>query len=245
MILVLSGTKDGRIIIEKLIEKGYKVLATTATEYGGALIKEHHNLKIISKRLTENEMKHIIKEYGINCIIDATHPYAKEVSKNAINASKKTLVKYIRYERSKGEYEGVRNFKSFKEAADWLKNKQGNILLTIGSNNLEAFVNTVQKERLYIRLLPMSKIIKKCEDLGLLPKQILGMQGPFSKELNIAIYSFYNIKYLVTKDSGDIGGTKEKIESAKEMGIDILLIERPKIKYENAYNNIDKVIENI
>ena len=47
------------------------------------------------------------------------------------------------------------------------------------------------------------------------------MQGPFSKNMNKAMIEQYDIKYLVTKQAGDTGGEREKIEAADEMGIDV------------------------
>ena len=73
------------------------------------------------------------------------------------------------------------------------------------------------------------------------------MQGPFSKEMNIEIIKKYDIDMLVTKDSGKVGGTIEKLEAAKEMGIPVIIISRPQNKeesfFESAQELIDKVSE--
>ncbi|MTI46555.1 MAG: cobalt-precorrin-6A reductase [Firmicutes bacterium] len=248
MILVLSGTKDGRDIVELLLTKGHRVIATTATEYGGKLYNSHNNLKVISQKLNHMEMKELIISNGINLVIDATHPYAQEVSKNIIEAVKLINIPYFRYERKDAIFEDVIVCPSFTEAAQWLKNKKGNVLLTIGSNHLEVFTSEVNLKRLYARVLPTVKVMEKCEDLGLLPRQIIAIQGPFSKEFNKVIYNKYDIKYMVTKDSGDIGGTREKILVAQELGIEVLLVERPKLeygKYGKVIDEINKLIEEI
>lgn len=245
MILVLSGTKDGRIIINKLLEKGFKVLATTTTEYGKKLIGNNKNLKVISKSLNKSEMKDLLISYDIDLIIDCTHPYAEEASKNIIFASKDTSIKYIRYERERGKYNDILSFDTFKECTKYLKATEGNILLTTGSNNLKVFVENININRLYIRVLPTSKVIKKCENLGFIPKQILALQGPFNKGLNREIYKQYNIKHMITKDSGDIGGTKEKIESAKEIGIEPIVINRPVIDYGEKFFDVDEMLKKI
>ncbi|NTW73188.1 MAG: precorrin-6A/cobalt-precorrin-6A reductase, partial [Eubacteriaceae bacterium] len=72
-----------------------------------------------------------------------------------------------------------------------------------------------------------SSVLKKCEDLGFSPGNILALQGPFSEELNQAMYQEYQIKYMVTKDSGSIGGVREKILPALKMGIQVLILKRP------------------
>lgn len=53
------------------------------------------------------------------------------------------------------------------------------------------------------------------------------MQGPFSRELNVALLRQYRIKTLVTKDTGGYGGFREKAEAAKEAGCALLVVERP------------------
>ncbi|MTI65210.1 MAG: cobalt-precorrin-6A reductase [Firmicutes bacterium] len=241
MILVLSGTKDGREIVYKLLKRNKKVLATTATKYGGSLFKKSKNLKIISKRLNEKDMIDIIINNNIKQLVDATHPYAKEVSINAINASKKASILYTRYERPKINYKGVEKLSSFKSAAKRIDEINDNILLTIGSNHLEKFKH-LNKDKLYVRVLPTQGVVEKCVFLGFKPKKIIGLQGPFSKEFNKAIYKEYSIKYILTKDSGLIGGTKEKVQAAIDMGVKILLIKRPKMNYENIFYDKNEII---
>jgi len=71
------------------------------------------------------------------------------------------------------------------------------------------------------------------------------MQGPFSREVNKALIKSFNIKYLVTKNSGEEGGIKEKIEAAEERGIKIIILDKPKVDYPNKYESINKIIESV
>lgn len=245
MIFVFSGTKDGRIIIQKLLKMGHNVIASTATEYGGQLIALNPNLKVISKKLDKQDMIDTMRKNNVKLVIDATHPYAAEVSKNAIESSSYLDIPYIRYERKTTIINNVIKFSNYDKLVNWLKDKEGNILLTIGSNNLDIFSNKLDTNRIFTRVLPTTNVIKKCETLGFKPKQILGLQGPFSKKFNKIIYKDYDIKYMVTKDSGKVGGTIEKIEAADESGVTVLMIERPKIDYPIVFHEIDDLIINI
>ena len=81
MILIFSGTKDGRNIAQKLLEEGYKVIISTATIYGAELIKKNNNLEIIYGKLDVEEIKELIEKRRIKTVIDTTHPYALYVSR--------------------------------------------------------------------------------------------------------------------------------------------------------------------
>ncbi|TCO79490.1 cobalt-precorrin-6A reductase [Marinisporobacter balticus] len=251
MIMILSGTKDGRELVKNLSERGYPLIVTTATSYGGSLIQKKEKCTIISNKLNKNEMETLIVEKGVKILIDATHPYAVEVSENAMKSCENKKITYMRYQREESKLEGYEKcyqyVSSYEEAVKHLSKIEGNIFLTTGSKTLEIFAKDLEKNRLFPRILPVSDMIKKCEDLGIKPSNIIAMQGPFSIEMNMEMIKKYKIDILVSKESGDIGGTLEKLEAARKMEVPVLLIRRPKVDYKNIFKNtldvIDKVSE--
>lgn len=245
MMLVLCGTKDGREVVNRLLELRECVIASTATKYGGHLIDEHPKLTVISKRMDQNEMIELVKKYNLNAIVDVTHPYAKEVTVNAQNASKCMNIPYFRYERKKTLYDGVTVVNSYDEAVKALDGKSHNILLTIGSNYSHLFIHLRETNNVYLRVLPTVSVIEKCINIGYLPKEIIAIQGPFSKAFNKATYDEYDIDVVVTKDSGSIGGTLDKIQPALEAGIEVILIDREKCTDNRMYDDIDEMINKI
>ncbi len=82
-------------------------------------------------------------------------------------------------------------------------------------------------------------------DIGLSPRNILAIQGPFSKEMNKVMIKDYNIQFLVTKASGRAGGFKEKIDAALESDIKVLVLRRPDIIYPNKYKTISAIIREV
>lgn len=245
MILLIAGTKDGRDLILDLLNNNFKVVATTATNYGKELIGEHPNLTVLSGKKDYNEMLNVIETHNVRCIVDASHPYAENVSRNAIKVAKDKNIKYLRYERKKSDISGVKRVKNYNEAAESLKETQGNIMLTIGSNNLEIFAKHLDKSRLIVRVLPSSNVLEKCERLGFAPNKIIAIQGPFSKELNRELYRKFAIDFVVTKDGGEEGGTRNKIDAAIEEGIKVILIERPDIDYGTVFSEKSRIIEEL
>ncbi|QIB26434.1 cobalt-precorrin-6A reductase [Caloranaerobacter azorensis] len=250
MILILSGTKDGREIAYILYKKNYPLIVTTATDYGKYLIKKYGDLEVYSKKLNYEEMLELIDERNIKLVIDATHPYAEKVSKNINRACKYKGIPCFRFQRKEirnlSEFQNkIQRAEDYEEAAKSLANREGNILLTIGSKTLDIFVKYINVQRLFARVLPTSDVLKRCEDLGFKPSNIIAMQGPFSKEMNIEIIKKYNIDIMVTKDSGKIGGTVEKLKAAEECGISVVVIERPNIYGELVYDDINQLIKKV
>ena len=241
MILLAGGTKDSRIIADKLLKNNHKVVVTTATEYGGQLIS-HLDLEVRVAKLDLKGLENLANEMKISQILDATHPYAIEISNNLLELSIIMNVPYYRYERSMLEYKKENSFYKLEELIDFLEKVKGNILLTLGSNNINRFKDLKNKKSIYIRALPTEYAIKKCENAGFRPSQILGLQGPFSKEFNEAIYKNYNIEYVVTKESGATGGELEKVEAAENLDVKVVVLKRPIVQYRNLYNDIDDLI---
>lgn len=245
MIWVIGGTKDSRDFIESFPFKE-KLVVTTATEYGGKLLENIEDIKVFCKRLDLEGMNKFIEENNIEKIIDLSHPYAEEVSRNAIECSKVKEIDYIRFERENLVSEdGVIEFSELDIMIKYLEGLEGNILVTLGSNNLHKFQNIKNKSDIYFRILPKWEMIKKAEDLGVLPKNIIAMQGPFSKELNVAMMRQLNIKYIVSKKGGNTGGEREKIDSAKEVGAISIMLSRPNVEYPVVFSHIEKLIKYI
>lgn len=246
MIWIIGGTKDSRDFIELLLKNGLKdkIIVTTATEYGGKLL-ENLDILVHSKRLTVEDMEKFVQENKIKTIVDLSHPYAVEVSKNAISCSKKSSIQYIRYERKEIEnnYEKSRTFTRIQEIKNYLDEKNGNVLVTLGSNNIEYFRDIKDLDRYYFRILPKWEMLKKVEEVGVLPKNIIAVQGPFSKNMNIATIEEYNIKYLITKKSGNSGGELEKLEACREKNIEIIYWDKEIILYPECYNSFEDILK--
>lgn len=245
MIWVIGGTKDSRDFIESFPFKD-KLLITTATEYGGKLLEGVKDIKVFCKRMDSLEMGQFIDENKIKKIVDLSHPYAEEVSRNAISISEEKKIDYIRFERENLVSEdGIVEFSEIESMMKYLESLSGKILVTLGSNNLHRFENLKNKSEIYFRILPKWEMVKKAEEFGILPKNIIAMQGPFSKELNLAMMRGLSIKYMVSKKGGDTGGEREKIESAKEIGVETILLSRPNVDYPVVFSDLKKLLQYI
>ena len=226
---VFAGTSEGRELIKFLCAQGVQVTACVATEYGETLLEEAENLTISAKRLDEGEMRDLFSRENFDLVVDATHPYAPVVTENIAAACRETNTEYLRLLRpASGEAEGAAYVPDVPAAAAYLAETQGNILLTTGSKELGKFAGIPDfAERVYARVLPMDSSLESCRDAGLPPAHIIAMQGPFTRDLNIAMLKSISAAWLVTKDGGNAGGFAEKAEAAREAGARLLVIGRP------------------
>ena len=226
-ICIFGGTTEARLFAEFLSKNNIKADLFIATEYGQQFLKNLNNINIIQKRLDEKEMINLFLEKKYDCVVDATHPYAKIVSENIIKSTYVCGIKHFRIIRNSYENNSCTYFETYKDCIDYLKTKEGNILLVTGSKDLDKFTNINNyAERIHIRILPMENSLKRCIDLGYLNKNIICMQGPFSEEMNVAMINSTNAKYLVTKESSSSGGFDEKAQACIKTGAQCLVIRK-------------------
>lgn len=237
MIFVLAGTQDGREIVRLLLEKGHDVAASVVSSYGGELLAHACGQRCLinDKPLDEAALKDYLQEHDIRLLVDASHPYAANVSRNAIAVCQALSIPYIRYERdlSKLDYDRITVVHSYEEAAQAAAGLGKKIFLTTGSRNLDKFVHSPDLKdcELTARVLPTAEVIGLCESLGLDAGHIVALQGPFSQELNRELFRKYGAEVIITKNSGTIGGTDTKFAAAAELNLPIVLIDRPKLNY--------------
>ena len=131
--------------------------------------------------------------------------------------------------REAGAYQDKAVYVENTEAAvEFLEGTKGNILLTTGSKELGKFTALSDAgERIYARVLSLPSVMETCKGYGFEGKHLIGMQGPFSMELNAAMLRQYDCRYLVTKDTGKAGGFQEKIDAALMCDVIPVIIGRP------------------
>ena len=222
-ILVFGGTTEGRVLAQRLTALGHEVTVSVATELGAEMLGDFPN--ILTGRLEPPAMERLLQTYAL--CIDATHPYAVEVTKNIQAACEATGTPLRRLLRQESETEpGWVTVASTDQAAAFLATTTGNILLTTGTKELPAFAQ-LDPMRLYPRVLPTHAALDTCEALGIPHKNILALQGPFSREMNEAMLTQYAIQWLVSKDGGKAGGFTAKADAARAHGVPLVLIRRP------------------
>lgn len=248
MIGLISGTSEGKEILSLLNKYTDDILVSTATTYGGELLKDYKYKILNTTPINTEEMKKLFKINNINVLIDATHPYAVEVSKNAMKVCHELSIKYIRYERERVVDKFLGNPKvvavdSYEKLYECLKNVKGTILNTTGSRNLDKILGLQLENRIVHRVLPSLKVIKECYEIGIKLDDLIAIKGPIGYELNKGFIKEYNAKAIILKDSGKEGGTEEKINAALDENIWVFIVDRQKINYETVFCDEKLLIE--
>lgn len=254
-IVVFGGTTEGRILAEALQHIKVQVHICVATEYGAALIPQCPNIHVHSGRMQEEQIERFLLEWAPEYCLDATHPYAADITRNVQQACRNTNTSFVRILRKEvagivpernvktrkdgsgtereqeifcQDEHGVLYFDRVEETVEYLRHTTGNVLLTTGSRDLEKYTLIEgYQERCFARVLPTLPVMEKCKALGFEGRNLIGMQGPFSEELNFWMLKQIQADYLVTKSSGREGGFAEKCEAALRAGVTVLVIGRP------------------
>ena len=227
LIWLIAGTSEGRSLIRALAGSEVDIIASVATEYGASIIEPQQNLKVLPGRMNLAAMEAFIEANKPDCVIDATHPYAVVVTKTIKTACDAANCRYLRLLRPESETEDCIVVDSYQDAVAFLNEVEGNIFLTTGSNALDLFAKVSDYQgRITLRILPVMNSLGRAIELGYRPQNIICMQGPFSKELNTAMFKDAQANYIITKESGSVGGFEAKKEAALEAGAKLVVIKR-------------------
>lgn len=239
MIWIIGGTCEAARLVNKIKHK-VKYIITAATEIEKEFIDDE-NLKVCP--MDEAAMEDFITGNSIDTAIDVSHPYAFEVTRNAKEAAEKCNIEYIRYARRRVEdTDGCVYFDSIQDCMEFLKTIKGCVLFTTGSKNIKDFEAVRNHNRFIYRVLPAVESIKECLKNNVNMKNIIAVLGPFSEDFNAAMFIEYGAEYVVMKDSGNQGGTVEKILACRKLNIKAVIIGR---KEEEGLDNIEDVIKKI
>ncbi len=180
-IWVFSGTGDGNALAAELSGKGYRLIVSTASDYGAELASEAlPGVAVRSGRKGIDARRSELRKSRAAAIVDATHPFATEISTQLTQLARELKIPYIRYERPSPQLAGCAHH---------------------------------------------------AQDMPAAARQAIEMQGPFSTEVNVALWSSWKVDCVVTKESGEAGGFQSKLDAARTLGIPLIVVARPKISY--------------
>jgi precorrin-6A/cobalt-precorrin-6A reductase len=245
VILLLGGTGDTDPVARALLSRGQEVLVSTVTDYPLTLTP-HPDIKRRFGALDEASLRKLIRDHRIVAVVDATHPYAEIIGPLGRKIAAVFGIPYFRFLRPKAclEKKDAICAEGHQTAAKIACSFDQPILLTIGSKNIDVYVRGAKQKQipLYIRVLDRKDSIDACHKSGVPAEAVIAAKGPFTVKDNVAMIQQFDIGVLVTKESGEAGGIKAKVEAAESTGCRLVIVDRPLLVELDTYSEIDTLI---
>jgi precorrin-6A/cobalt-precorrin-6A reductase len=244
-IWLIGGTSESATLANEIASAQIPCIVSVTTDTAKSLYpSESSLLKIWVGKLDHHQISAFIQQQNIIAILDASHPYAVEISKLAIATSTEYHIPYLRYERPHYQTEDSQtiHLDSFETllTGDYLT--QQRVMLTLGYRNLARFKSWQDRSTLFVRILPSEVSLKAAFDADFTPNHIIAIRPPISPELEKALWKQWNISLVVTKASGVAGGEETKQKVASELGIKLIIIDRPQINYPQQTSDLETAI---
>lgn len=178
-----------------------------------------------------------IEDQGIDLLLDATHPYAAQISQNAVTAARQTGIPCWALRRPAWQAQAGDDW---REVADWAELTAAlqpfkRPLFTLGREPLQHLDEIPAGQFWTLRALEVYPGNPRCE--------VIGARGPFHLEDERALFERRDIDVLISKNSGS-SATEPKLEVARERGVPVLILKRPVLpEVDRAFANVGEVLE--
>ena len=173
----------------------------------------------------------------ITHVVDATHPFAAQMSGNALQACAAAGMPLLAFERPAWVAQTGDQWQCVADTAAAvaaLPQQPARVFLAIGRQNLLPFAQCPQHHYL-LRLVDALPTVP-------LPKaQVVIARGPFTVEGDRALLQAHGITHVVAKNSGGVGAAA-KLQAARELGLPVILINRPRIAQRRTAATVAQVM---
>jgi precorrin-6A/cobalt-precorrin-6A reductase len=180
-----------------------------------------------------------IRAEGIDLLLDATHPYAAQISHNAAFAAHACAIPCWALRRPAWRPQAGDDW---REVADWAELIQAlqtyhRPLFTLGREPLQ-HLNEIPPEQFWtLRALDVYPGNERCE--------VIGARGPFNIEGERELFERRQIDVLISKNSGSTA-TEPKLDVARERGVPVLVLKRPVLPgVDREFGTVDEVLQEL
>ena len=174
----------------------------------------------------------------ITHVVDATHPFAAQMSANAVQACAAAGVPLLAFERpawvaqAGDQWDCVADIESAVAA---LPKTPARVFLAIGRQNLLPFAPCGQHHYLL-------RLVDAAPNLPLTNAQVVIARGPFTVEGDRVLLQQHGITLVVAKNSGG-SGAAAKLEAARALGLPVIMISRPQVPERRTAAAVVQVME--
>jgi precorrin-6A/cobalt-precorrin-6A reductase len=219
-VLVLGGTGEARRLAAALVAEGVEVLSSLAGRVAEPVLPEG-DVRVGGFGGAQG-LADWLAEYQPRAVVDATHPFAAQISASAATAAAAHGTPLLRLQRpgwTPQPGDTWRFVESLTAAADAVAGF-GSVFLTTGRQGVQAFADL--PGRVLVR-----SVDPPDEPLPAGARLLLD-RGPFGVADELALMREHAVDVVVTKDSGG-HMTEAKLTAARELGIPVVLVRRPQL----------------
>ncbi|HIK44681.1 MAG TPA: cobalt-precorrin-6A reductase [Leptolyngbyaceae cyanobacterium M65_K2018_010] len=244
---LIGGTGEAIVLAQRLSAGGIPCLVTVTTEAARHRYEPNSHLWVRVGPLEPRHLVTFIQTQGIGAIVDASHPFAADISRAAIAAATALGLPYWRYERppattAQGSTDLVKRYPSLEAMLEQGILDRQRVLLTLGYRWLEAFRPWQQRATLFARILPSPVALAAALGAGFTSDRLWAIRPPVSAALEAALWDQWQITTVVCKASGEAGGEATKQVVAEQLGVRLVIIERPLIPYPAVSHRLDHTL---
>jgi precorrin-6A/cobalt-precorrin-6A reductase len=234
-ILLLGGTTEANLMAEAIAKAGLAGVYSYAGRTDAPMGQPIH-MRVGGFGGVEG-LRDYLKAEGISHVIDATHPFAAQMSSNAVAACAATGTPLIALERAPwlpGEGDRWTRVPDIPAAVAALDGPPRRVFLAIGRQHVEAFAAQPQHHYL-LRLVdaPTGPLP--------FPAQVVVARGPFDVAGDTALMQEHRTEVVVAKNAGGKGAVA-KIAAARALGLPVLMIDRPAIPPRRVVHSVAGVM---
>lgn len=237
-LLILGGTGDARQLADKLVDTFGDNLRVITSLAGRTTSPRQPKGDIREGGFGGAEgLATYLQETQIDAIIDATHPYAAQISKHGIEASQSVGIPHVLLDRPAWVSEPDDKWTHVPDmtgAADALETAN-TAMITTGIQNLDAFKH-VHGPKMLVRLLEHPKT-----DLPIKDAKIVIGRPPYGLNDEVTLFKLLGVDTLVTKNAGG-DATRAKIDAARALGLRVIMIDRPPMPHTKTVSSVDDAI---
>lgn len=178
-----------------------------------------------------------LRTNGITHVIDATHPFAAQISVNAVRAAAATRTALIALQRQPWQpVPGDRwtVVPDIAAAGAALPDTPSRVFLAIGRQHLDAFAGQPQHHYLL-------RLVDPPDALPLPHTTVEIARGPFTVEGDAALMARHGTQIVVAKNAGG-AGARAKLEAARAASLPVVMIDRPALPPRSIAATVDEVM---
>ncbi len=236
-LLILGGTTEASRLATRIAELGLDAVLS----YAGRVAKPlEQPIPVRSGGFGGAQgLAAFLRDRRVTHLVDATHPFAARMSRHAAEAAAQAGVPLAAFVRPPWQATAGDNWHrvpDMQSAAKAIGNIPKNVFLGIGRQEIESF-RIAPHHRYLLRVIDVPE-----SPFALPDYDVVVARGPFDADGDRALLQAHDINVVVSKNSGGSGAIA-KIQAARDLGLPVIMIDRPAMPERREFTTVDQVID--